>query len=55
MQAVTFDDNRQIEVQILSKPSSTGLCKVKHGARTLVRHRTQLSPIDKEAKELLGK
>lgn len=55
MQAVTFDDNRQIEVKILSKPSSTGLCKVKHGDRTLVRHRSQLSPQDDEARATLGK
>lgn len=55
MRAKTFDDDRQIEVEIVSGPSSTGLCRVVHGQRALARHVNQLEPLDDEARKLLGK
>lgn len=55
MKAKTFDDDKTVEVEVLTAPSSTGLCKVKVGERQLVRHRNQLEPLDDEARELLKK
>lgn len=51
--AQTFDDDQRIEVEIISKPSSTGLCKVRCGERTLVRNKVQLQPLNDAAREML--
>jgi hypothetical protein len=55
MKAKTFFDDQQIEVTLLDKPSSTGLCRVLHGDKKLVRHRNQLEPLDDAARVALGK
>lgn len=51
--ASTFHDDERIEVEILSPPSSTGLCKVKNGDKILVRNKVQLTPLNNAAKEML--
>lgn len=54
--AETFqDDETEVEVEILSTPTSTGLCKVRLGEKILVRHRDRLRPLDEEAKRILSK
>lgn len=53
--AKTFFDEEQVEVEVLSKPSSTGLCKCKFGEKTFARNVVQLDPMNEEAKKLLGK
>lgn len=55
--AKTFlEDSHEIEVDIVLGPSATtGLCKVAYGSRILVRHRNRLTPMDEEARKLLGK
>lgn len=55
MKAKTFDDDKTVEVEVLTPPTSTGLCKVKVGDRQLVRHRNHLEPLDDETRELLKK
>jgi uncharacterized NAD-dependent epimerase/dehydratase family protein len=49
------DDEGQVEVEILSGPSPTGLFVVHDGTRKLARHRDRLSPLDDEAREMLKK
>lgn len=52
--ARTFDqDGKPVEVEVLGPPSSTGLCKVKLGEKTLVRHKDRLTALDEESKKLL--
>ncbi len=49
-----FDVDETIEVEILTGPSSTGLCKVADSTRTYVRHIDRLTPLDDEARELFA-
>ena len=51
--ATTFNDGETIEVIILSKPSSTGLCKLDYNGRTIVRHINRIYPINQEAIDFL--
>lgn len=55
MKARTFSDTEQIEVELKTSPSSTGLVVCQYGDAKLVRHRNQLEPLDDEARQLLGK
>jgi hypothetical protein len=56
MKALTFgvDDEGNIEVEILSGPTSTGLFIVTDGKRKMARHRDRLLPLDDEAKGVIG-
>lgn len=55
MRATTFGlDGEQVEVEILSVPSSTGIVKVTDGKRTFARHRDRLTPLDDDARAALG-
>lgn len=51
--ARTFFDTEVIEVELISKPTSTGLVRVLWGEKTLVRHKNRITPINDAAKELL--
>lgn len=54
--AKTFDDYRTVVVEILAKPSSTGLCKVQMpDGRVVARHKDRLDPLDDDARDLLGR
>jgi hypothetical protein len=57
MKALTFgvDVEGDIEVEILSGPSPTGLFIVTDGKRKMARHRDRLMPLDKEAEGVIGK
>jgi hypothetical protein len=56
MKALTFgvDVEGDIEVEILSGPSPTGLFIVTDGKRKMARHRDRLMPLDKEAEGVIG-
>jgi hypothetical protein len=45
----------EVTVDVLSGPSSTGLCKVVFEGRVLARHVDRLTPVDDEAAKFLGK
>ncbi len=58
--ATTFYDDETMTVEIMTPPSSTGLCRVRmnDGAgsyMTIARHVDRLTPINDAAKELLKK
>jgi hypothetical protein len=54
--AKTFlGDDREIVVDVLLPPSSTGLVKVAFGNRVLVRHVDRLEPLNEAAKQMLTK
>lgn len=50
-----IEENTEIEAEIVSGPSPTGLFIINDGTRKMVRHRDRLAPIDEEAKRLLGR
>ena len=53
--ARTFDLSNEgsVTVKILSAPNTNGLCRCRLGARVVVRHVTQLSPLNEEAKKII--
>lgn len=55
MKAITFgvDTEGNIEVEILSGPSPTGLFVVTDGKRKMARHRDRMEPLDDEAREVM--
>lgn len=53
--ATTFMDGLTVQVEVLSAPSATGLCKVDFNGRTLARHVDRLAPVTEEAKRLIGR
>jgi len=52
--AETSVDGQMILVEILTIPSSTGLCKVVSLAGTFVRHVDRLTPKNKEAENMIA-
>lgn len=56
-QAETFlgTDDHLVRVDVLTGPSSTGLCKVAYGQRVFVRHVDRLAPLNPEAAAILKK